>query len=290
MNISDSAGQLTSKDGVGVFYSFSKLLKKFRTYSNQSKKITKYEPIGMVQLHSPLLCLPREVRDMIWKELMTGMFIHLWIDENYGHKLKGSFCRAEKDDCRHRCRDWLEKKGDMKWPMIGVLGVLLSCVQSYTESIKFLYEGNSFDARLPEVICQLPNVWAPKNINTIRTLTLCWSLPKPPSLSNSARQFYLEGNSRKAVKGCTRYQKEWIMTWDALSKLNGLNFLRIEMNLTRREAITGVWEASDLEIMKIVTTPSVFIVITDDEKAKRLGELVRAPNLTIRGILCDEEF
>ena len=85
---------------------------------------------GCVQLNSALLSLPREVRDIIWRNLMGSMIIHLWIDESNGKKLRGSFCRAEDEYCRLRCRAWLQKTENAKWPTLGVYGFVLACTQT----------------------------------------------------------------------------------------------------------------------------------------------------------------
>ncbi|KAH7305731.1 hypothetical protein BKA65DRAFT_485907 [Rhexocercosporidium sp. MPI-PUGE-AT-0058] len=210
---------------------------------------------GFVQLNSPLLSLPREVRDMIWKSLMGGMIIHLWIDENDWKKLRGSCCWAEDENCRLRCQAWLQKKGKAKWPTIGVYGLILACAQS---------------------------------INVMPSLILCWTLPKPPSLSEASRRFCLQGKVEAASRGCSRYQREWIETWSSLASMQGLQSLRVEMNTVGRESITGVWEGSDLEIVKIIKRPEIFVVVMGDESAKRMRRLVRAPNMTIVGIIEEE--
>lgn len=250
--------------------------------------MTTLEHPGSVQLNSPLLSLPGEVRDMVWKNLMGGMIIHLWIDEADGKKLKGSYCWAEDKNCRLRCRAWLQKKGKVKWPTIGAYGFILACAQTYTESIRYLYEMNSFDTRSPEVICRLPKLFPAHRLNAIPSLTFCWTLPKPPSLSSGSRRYCAEEKFEEAMRGCNRYQKDWIQTWKTLALMQGLDSLRIEMNTVGRESITGVWEGSDLEIIKAVKIPSTLIVVMEDESAKRLRRFVKAPNMTIVGILEEE--
>ncbi|KAL5329491.1 hypothetical protein ACEPPN_003005 [Leptodophora sp. 'Broadleaf-Isolate-01'] len=252
--------------------------------------MTTLEHPGVVQLNSPLLSLPREVRDMIWKRLMGGMFIHLWLDENDGKTLKGSFCWAEDENCRLRCRAWLQKKGKAKWPTIGVYGFILACAQSYAESIRYLYELNTFDTRSQEIVCRLPKLFPAHRLNAISSFTFCWTLRKPPSLSVSSRRLCIQGKLEEALRGCDRYQRHWIQTWSSLASMQGLESLRVEMNTVGRESITGVWEGSDLEIVKIIKKPGAFVVIMDDQSARRLRRLVQTPNMTMLGILEEESL
>ncbi|PVH74618.1 hypothetical protein DL98DRAFT_593948 [Cadophora sp. DSE1049] len=284
---------LTVKTGTNEFQPrlishFLRSTAKLRIFRHQSRDMTTLEHPGSVQLNSPLLSLPREVRDMVWKNLMGGMIIHLWIDENDGKKLRGSYCWAEEENCRLRCRAWLQKKGRVKWPTIGVYGLILSCSQAYTESIRHLYEMNSFDTRSPEVVCRLPRIFPTHRLNAIHSLTFCWTLPKPPSLSSASRQCCQEGKFDEATKGCNRYQREWVQIWGSLSTMQCLEFLRIEMNTVGRESITGMWEGSDLEIVKTVRKPATLLVVMEDESAKRMRRLINAPNMIIVGILEEE--
>ncbi|KAG4432310.1 hypothetical protein IFR05_012217 [Cadophora sp. M221] len=221
---------------------------------------------------------------------MGGMFIHLWHDENEGNKLKGSFCWAEDENCRLRCRAWLQKKGKAKWPTIGVYGFIFSCAQSYTESIRYLYELNTFDTRSPEIVRRLPKFFPAHRLNAISSFTLCWTLQKPPSLSAVSRQLCIEGKIEEALKGCDRYQRNWIQTWGSIASMQGLEALRVEMNTVGRESITGVWQGLDLEIVKIIKSPHTFLVIMEDESARRLRRLVKTPNLTMLGILEEESL
>lgn len=75
---------------------------------------------------SPLLSLPREVRDVIWEYAVGDMQIHWWIEDR---KLRGMVCRSEEINCQSGCRAWIQKKGEDPWPVIGVMGMLLTCKQ-----------------------------------------------------------------------------------------------------------------------------------------------------------------
>jgi len=73
---------------------------------------------------SLLLSLPREIRDVIWEYAIGDMQIHWWTEDR---KLRGMVCRSEESHCQSGCRAWIQKKGDNPWPVIGVIGMLLSC-------------------------------------------------------------------------------------------------------------------------------------------------------------------
>ncbi|KAK0123749.1 hypothetical protein ONS95_008756 [Cadophora gregata] len=288
LNFSGVPGMMGMTDSQPRLITLLRSATKSRIFGHQSRDMTTLEHPGSVQLHSPLLSLPREVRNMIWRHLMGGMIIHLWIDEDYGKKLRGSYCWAEDENCRLRCRAWLQKKGTIKWPTIGVWGFAMCCAQAYTESIPYLYELNAFDTRSPEVVCRLPRLISAPKINAITSFTFCWTLPKPPSLSPVSRRHCHEEKFEEAKRGCNGYQREWIQTWKCLAAMQGLDFLRIEINIVGREAVTGTWEAADFYIMTVVKIPRTLHVVVNDESARRMRSVIKAPNLTIVGILEEE--
>ncbi len=107
----------------------SQLLRLSSNFKFRNSNSNSVERLALPQWQSPLMSLPWEVRDMIWRYLLGGMILHLWTEKHQSKHLKGSLCRARDPDCRLRCRDWLEKKGTEQWPRIGVVGYLLSCRQ-----------------------------------------------------------------------------------------------------------------------------------------------------------------
>ena len=79
---------------------------------------------------SPLLRLPWEVRNMIWKEAAGGMMIHWSIEDR---RLRGMRCRSNNPNCLLRCSDWLQKSSQTPWPTMGIIGMLLSCRQVWVK-------------------------------------------------------------------------------------------------------------------------------------------------------------
>lgn len=69
-----------------------------------------------------ILALPREVRDMIWKEAMGGMVIHLWISRG---KFRGGIIHSNDVERDVNCR-----RGNPQCePSCSILGILQSCKQ-----------------------------------------------------------------------------------------------------------------------------------------------------------------
>jgi hypothetical protein len=71
-----------------------------------------------------LLMLPREVRDMIWRELMEGMLIHFW---TYRGKLAAG---KSYELCFTSCRgDYKVHSTEIQKQSFGLMGCLMSCNQ-----------------------------------------------------------------------------------------------------------------------------------------------------------------
>jgi hypothetical protein len=85
---------------------------------------------------SPLLGLPREIRDVIWEYVVGNMQVH-WYTED--RRLTGNRCWSEETHCQQECLSWADrpiypplKSGIVKAisrPKFGVMGALMSCRQ-----------------------------------------------------------------------------------------------------------------------------------------------------------------
>jgi hypothetical protein len=93
----------------------------------KTKRKRRVIEISEMNSQSPLLGLPREIRDMIWRYVVGGKQIHWRIE---ARKLTGKVCWSENELCYSQCLAWLWK-GPGPQPVIGVMGVLLSCRQTY---------------------------------------------------------------------------------------------------------------------------------------------------------------
>lgn len=63
---------------------------------------------------------------MIMEYVTGGMVIHWWIEER---KLRGARCLIEGQTCQQNCRHYMKNYGPNPWPIMGLLGMLLSCRQ-----------------------------------------------------------------------------------------------------------------------------------------------------------------
>jgi hypothetical protein len=77
------------------------------------------ERIGIASV-SPLLRLPREVRDIIWEFVFGKMQVH-WCTED--RRLKGYRCRSDEKHCQQQCLSWHGQ------PKFEIMNALLSCRQ-----------------------------------------------------------------------------------------------------------------------------------------------------------------
>ncbi|PVH88866.1 hypothetical protein DL98DRAFT_524491 [Cadophora sp. DSE1049] len=121
--------------------------------------------------HGSSLHPPRELRDTIWRYVVTGKVIHWIIEEK---KLREEMCRMEATQwvsgCgRHRCQayGWSQNVGKLQ---NGALGLVSSCHQIYRETIDILYSQNTFDVVDNDVMLLLPRLLLPQRVNTITTL------------------------------------------------------------------------------------------------------------------------
>jgi hypothetical protein len=69
-----------------------------------------------------LLSLPREVRDIIWKEVLEDMVVHLWA---YDGKFGGAKCQSNDPTCLAKCMRRLQECNGR----CGFMGLLSSCRQ-----------------------------------------------------------------------------------------------------------------------------------------------------------------
>ncbi len=164
------------------------------------------------------------------------------------------------------------------------------------EGIHYLYAMNEFDTRSEYVVRELPHFLPRVQVDAIQSLTLCWTVRRPPLLKSPIKDYCVRGDFDQALKLSIRrnqYKKRWIQAWKTLAEMNGLTHLKLELNIIGRGYGWGErddgWAASDLEIIKAVTLPQSIILVTGYQMATGLKTQVRAPNLTILGML-EEQY
>ncbi|KAH7146814.1 hypothetical protein B0J13DRAFT_552739 [Dactylonectria estremocensis] len=107
------------------------------------------------QLTSPLLRLPREVRDVIWEMVLTDHVFHVgWSPKHLHHTVCSrcrfpDFCDGPADTCwprslepsLHNRRKYAQDKAE---PSMNLLGLAKTCKTIYTETIDLIYSRNVF--------------------------------------------------------------------------------------------------------------------------------------------------
>ncbi|KAF4628387.1 hypothetical protein G7Y89_g9766 [Cudoniella acicularis] len=240
-----------------------------------------FPPSSFKNSESVLLSLPREIRDIIFEYVAGGMVIHFWIKER---KLNGHRSVATKD--LFRADLGLSSPSKICWisPTIGVMGMLLSCRQVYSEAISHLYAKNLFGTTECDVVTLLPQLLDPTSFNNIRSFSFYWSLRLPtrfPPLHGHYAYPVRDGQTSKDENG---YIKTWLRVWKSLSSMQGLEALDVQLDFYPQ--FHPFWyTVMDLEIVKSVTIPKRFIIISSPELVDRMRGELEAENLQIMTIL-----
>ncbi|EKG16635.1 hypothetical protein MPH_06216 [Macrophomina phaseolina MS6] len=159
-----------------------------------------------LQPQSALLCLPYDIRLLIWEEAIGKRYLHL--AQSYsehatssatalaqqqhgvaGRGYIGQRCLECKESCYHctllaatefvdfdvRLAARRRKNADVR----GVVAVALVCRLVYNEAIPFLYKSNTFQFTSPRTLTGLHTQLRIPHWNAIRTLHLHWSFRAP---------------------------------------------------------------------------------------------------------------
>jgi len=125
---------------------------------------------------------------------------------------------------------------------------------SYSEIVDFVYELSIFDTREPSVIVFLPRLLLPKRMNLIQEFDFLWTLRTLPRF------------------------EIWDAVWNALSQLEGLRKLTVELYMTAEE---NLWEAGHLGITKRVVRPKQFHLVLPGRVAQRVAGKFEGENCTV---------
>ncbi|PMD41087.1 hypothetical protein L207DRAFT_581539 [Hyaloscypha variabilis F] len=207
----------------------------------KTKRKRRLIEISEMNSQSPLLGLPREIRDMIWRYVVGGKQIHWRIE---ARKLTGKVCWSENELCYSQCLAWLWK-GPGPQPVIGVMGVLLSCRQTYSETIELVHSQNTFDTTQADVIAFLPRLLLPESFNAIRNIQLLLSVWMPPSYPQNYDPSMPLEKLEKAKKNEHYYRKIWNAIWKNFTEMESLVNVRVEINVPWR--LQYLWEAKEFD-------------------------------------------
>jgi hypothetical protein len=141
-------------------------------------------------------------------------------------------------------------------------------MHSYSESIEFLYSGNTFS--LSTASDEMPTIdylsyyFLPQRLVQISDLHIQWELDKMTYLTEYA-EYYTERTSEGFTEG-------WFRSWEALSKLTGLRRLHINLEYTRRSwdpDTEKLWNETGAEILskvKDIKAPRDFVIYLPDRR------------------------
>ncbi|KAH7336257.1 hypothetical protein BKA65DRAFT_506003 [Rhexocercosporidium sp. MPI-PUGE-AT-0058] len=227
-----------------------------------------------------LLQLPRELRDIIWREVVAGKVVH-WIVVD--RKLVGFPCRANDPASlagsgHLKCWSRVEVENE-EIPRIGVLGLVSSCRQIYTETIDLLYTENTFDVLDNDAMLFLPRLLLPQRVNTITSLRFSWRLRSPPSTLPPSHWMQDQRKAAKRNKKSNDYREAWFTTWNNLSRMEGLRKLTLELNILFSRA--AEWTVEELDIVKSVTVPGTLNLVLKGGMAQRMIGNVGASNCCV---------
>ncbi|KAF2501941.1 hypothetical protein BU16DRAFT_424012, partial [Lophium mytilinum] len=194
---------------------------------------------------SLLFRLPLEIRRLIWAEVLGGYVIHFIMPMRI---LSHFVCSApEKVVCGCRINEF-RSCGKMA---PGVLSILVTCRQIYSEAIEYLYSANTFSLLYSNHLIHLSTLLIPARLNAIRVLRIRWAIRGLP--------YYVRPSGEHLTfREDTEY---WQQSWRALAQMRGLRDLRIRL-------VDTVWQNQWLQLesrlmegVREVKTPRVFEVV-----------------------------
>ncbi|KAI1761480.1 hypothetical protein GGR53DRAFT_27247 [Hypoxylon sp. FL1150] len=114
-----------------------------------------------------------------------------------------------------------------------LLSLSLTCWRGYIEALPVLYSINTFSIHLSESVRLLASGVGP-GPQLIRRLEFFWKIAKPPVLikepSNNLLPWLI---SRQFFRMDKSWCQEWTTTWEAMGKLEGLQWLHVELDVSR---------------------------------------------------------
>ncbi|KIN00784.1 hypothetical protein OIDMADRAFT_146108 [Oidiodendron maius Zn] len=209
--------------------------------SDERNPLTRPPSPRLKATDSPRACflldvLPLELRLLIWEGVLGGHYFHLEIQSGI---LTGQLCVSPTPNTcfygRGGCRSRLPDK-ILPLEKNLLLPILLSCKQTYTESIRYLYSANTFTISQPDVIEYLPILLLPQRIDNIRSLTFYCNLPldNPGSiLQQEAKETDPQFTGRAGI---------WRAIWHNISAMKGLQTLNVKLNV-----LSFTWQSINKE-------------------------------------------
>ncbi|KAH7092043.1 hypothetical protein FB567DRAFT_435680 [Paraphoma chrysanthemicola] len=196
--------------------------------------------------------LPLEIRRMIYARTLGGASIHL---ATYNGKPSAMECW--RDECLCDYFDpLLEKKLSFG------TGLLRTCRVIYSEAVEYLYSANQFclstDRDEIPTLEHLSWYFLPQRLSQIRDMRIHWPL--------DSYHFFLSPDVFPMP------QVAWARSWEALSRLTGLQRLHIDVTCRHLHGSPReLWQEQGEEFMKMARTiiaPREFVVILSDPECE----------------------
>lgn len=240
------------------------------------------------QTQSPLMRLPFELRQMVYRYVLGDSTMHMILKEQ---KLGHLRCKAESAlacplgyngltlsrECCWGTVDsaniWAPQSGNRNEPTDGgIIPLLRSCRQIYSESIAFLYSTNAFSFSDLDCLRYFSCTILPERLALIQNLDIEWCMAWP--IYDPIAQQLL----RTSPPLYPPYDEAtWEATWQIIAEMPNLRFVRVSL-LYFANFRDAACEANMLAPLRKVTRPEKFEVHVSWD-----GDEVRdAPFLLIR--------
>jgi hypothetical protein len=130
----------------------------------------------------------------------------------------------------------------------------------------------------------LPRLLLPGRLNAIRNLQFLWTVHSPPSHPSPFQQTLRPHRLEKANKRGHYHRRTWNVIWKHLAEMEGLVYLRVELNLNMHRE--NRWEVQEFDCVRWVYRPREFHLVLPDIVARRLvGKLSNCSVESIEEVL-----
>ncbi|KAF2710722.1 hypothetical protein K504DRAFT_453786 [Pleomassaria siparia CBS 279.74] len=192
------------------------------------------------QTLTPLMRLPMELRQMIYRYVLGDSTMHMVLKEQ---KLGHLRCKAEstitcpmgyngltlsRECCWGKVDSaniWSPQNGNKEEPTDGgIVPLLRSCRQIYSESIKFLYSTNAFSFSDLDALRYFSCTVLPQRFNLIQNLDIEWAMAWP-IYDPIAQQLLLVNPALYPPND----EATWEETWRIISNMPNLRVVRVSL-------------------------------------------------------------
>ncbi|KAE8447174.1 hypothetical protein EG329_011005 [Mollisiaceae sp. DMI_Dod_QoI] len=185
-----------------------------------------------LQEQSPLLQLPRELREQIWKDVFSDphLYIQFWDYPSSPSSSRKIFSYTECSNQRQRipagnshdcsnaqgCIKFMPNVRHLRKVLSERLGLSLTCRMVYLESMAFLYTEQTFHFPSGAGFAALRNGLSSQKFHQIRNVKLDFNISTDTGLIVRYPP--------------TRKREEWKSLWKLVSTMEGLRVLNVEMD------------------------------------------------------------